>query len=218
MGCGIRLHETYRPVEIALMSKSQGRRARVERRTNETQLVVDVNIDGQGTFSGTVGVPFLEHMLNLFARHAQIDLVLSGQGDTPIDDHHTSEDLGITLGLAVREALGKREGIRRYGEAYVPMEECLARCVIDLCNRPYFVFCASIPKAKVGTFDAELGEEFLRAFTLNCPATVHLDLLRSGNVHHGLEAMFKAIGRALGQAATIDGRIAGVLSTKGTLS
>jgi imidazoleglycerol-phosphate dehydratase len=157
-------------------------------------------------------------MLALLARHALVDLTISGTGDLAVDDHHTTEDLGITLGQAVREALGDRQGIRRYGEAYVPMEECLARCVWDLCNRPYFVFQAAIPRTKVGTFDAELGEEFLRAFAINVGATVHLDMLRNGNVHHGLEALFKATGRALGQAISIDPRIQGVMSTKGIIS
>jgi imidazoleglycerol-phosphate dehydratase len=200
------------------MSSKSRRHGKVHRKTNETDLTVEVLLDGQGTFSGSVGIPFLEHMLALLARHALVDLTISGTGDLAVDDHHTTEDLGITLGQAVREALGDRQGIRRYGEAYVPMEECLARCVLDLCNRPYFVFQAAIPRTKVGTFDAELGEEFLRAFAINVGATVHLDMLRNGNVHHGLEALFKATGRALGQAISIDPRIQGVMSTKGIIS
>jgi imidazoleglycerol-phosphate dehydratase len=199
------------------MTSPSSRSATISRKTLETQITVSVHIDGSGNCAGTVGVPFLEHMLALFARHAQIDLEIGGAGDTHIDDHHTSEDLGITLGQALKEALGARESIARYGEAHVPMEECLARAVVDLCNRPCFVFSAEIPKTKLGTFDAELGEEFLRALTINLCATVHIDLLRNGNVHHALESLFKAYGRAFRQAALIQTGLTGVLSTKGTL-
>jgi imidazoleglycerol-phosphate dehydratase len=155
-------------------------------------------------------------MMNLLARHSLIDIELSGKGDVDIDAHHTVEDAGITLGQAIKAALGDRAGIERYGEAYVPMEESLARCVLDMCNRPYFAFDADIPKARVGDFDAELGEEFFRALALNAGITMHLTILRGGNVHHMLEALFKATGRALGKAVARNPRIHGVLSTKGT--
>jgi imidazoleglycerol-phosphate dehydratase len=157
-------------------------------------------------------------MMDLFARHALIDLEISGKGDVQIDAHHTVEDVGIVLGQALKQALGDRAGIERYGEAYVPMEESLARCVLDLCNRAYLRFDADVPKAKIGDFDAELAEEFFRAFAYNGGITMHLSLLTAGgNLHHVLEAMFKAVGRALGKAVARNPRIHGVLSTKGKL-
>ncbi len=191
--------------------------AEVRRDTKETQLAVRVNLDGKGVFAGSVGVPFFEHMLDLFTRHALVDLELKGKGDLQIDAHHTVEDVGIVLGQAVRQALGDRAGIERYGEAYVPMEESLARCVLDLCNRPYFRYNVSIPKAKVGEFDVELVEEFLRAFAFNAGITMHVELFYGSNLHHILEAVFKAVGRAFGKAIQCNSRIEGVLSTKGKL-
>jgi imidazoleglycerol-phosphate dehydratase len=194
------------------------RQAQVRRETKETQLQVSVNLDGSGECVCTVPVPFFGHMMDLFARHALIDLRIEGKGDIEIDAHHTVEDVGITLGQAVKQALGDRAGIERYGEAYVPMEESLARCVLDLCNRPFLRYEAKVPKAKIGEFDAELAEEFFRAFACNAGITMHLSLLtRGGNLHHILEAMFKAVGRALGKAAMKNPRIHGVLSTKGKL-
>lgn len=193
------------------------REAELTRETSETSITVKVNLDGSGTCTCELGVPFFAHMMNLLARHALIDIALTGKGDTDIDAHHTVEDAGIALGQAVRQALGDRAGIERYGEAYVPMEESLARCVLDLCNRPYLAFDADIPRTKVGDFDAELGEEFFRAFAFNAGITMHLTLLKGGNVHHMLEALFKATGRALGKALATNPRIKGVLSTKGKL-
>lgn len=193
------------------------REARVARRTNETEISIRLIVDGSGKFSGTIGVPFFEHMLNLFTRHALFDIEIAGKGDVQIDAHHTVEDAGIVLGQALREALGDKKGIERYGTAYVPMEESLARCALDICNRPFLRFDAEVPKAKVGEFDAELAEEFMRAFVMNAGITMHLSLLCGSNVHHILEAMFKAAGRALGQAVTVNPRISGVFSTKGSL-
>lgn len=194
------------------------RTAEIHRKTNETDIKVRVNLDGSGKSSCTLGVPFFAHMIDLFARHALMDIEISGSGDIDIDAHHTVEDAGITLGLAIREALGDRAGIERYGEAYVPMEETLARCSLDVCNRPFIRFGADVPKTKVGTFDAELAEEFFRALAFNGGITMHLDVLTpGGNVHHILEALFKATGRALGKAITHNPRITGVLSTKGKL-
>jgi len=194
------------------------RKGEVSRSTNETRLHVRLLIDGTGQFKGSVGVPFFEHMLNLLARHARFDLELEGKGDIEIDAHHTVEDAGIVLGQAFSEAVGSKAGIARYGMAYVPMEESLARAVVDVCNRPYFVFGGEpLPKAKIGDFDAELAEEFLRAFAMNARLTVHLDILRGGNLHHMIEACFKALGLALGQACKRDLQSAGVLSTKGVL-
>lgn len=197
--------------------KTSNRAAELKRDTAETSISARVNLDGTGQCICDLGVPFFAHMMNLLARHALVDIELTGKGDIEIDAHHTVEDAGITLGQAIKTALGDRAGIERYGEAYVPMEETLARCVLDLCNRPFLVFDAEIPKAKVGEFDAELAEEFFRAFAFNAGITMHLTMLRGGNIHHMLEALFKATGRALGKAITMNPRIQGVLSTKGKL-
>ena len=207
------------PADTTATLPAAPRAARVARATTETRLDVSVDLDGTGKFKGGVGVPFFEHMLTLLARHSGMDLEVTGEGDIAIDAHHTVEDVGIAFGEAVKRALGDKAGLARYGEAYVPMEETLARAVIDLCNRPYFRLGGEVPKSKVGTFDAELGEEFFRAFAMNCGATLHMDLLTpGGNVHHQLEALFKALGRALGKAAARDPRVTGPLSTKGTLA
>jgi len=198
-------------------SRDASRRAEVSRKTGETQISVSLNLDGTGQCKCELNVPFFAHMMNLLARHALMDIEISGKGDVEIDAHHTVEDAGITLGLAFRQAIGDRAGIERYGEAFVPMEESLARCVLDVCNRSYLRFDCDIPKTKVGDFDAELGEEFFRAFINNAGITMHLSLLTGGNVHHMLEALFKAMGRALGKAVARNPRIEGVLSTKGAL-
>lgn len=197
--------------------RSPQRTASIERNTSETQLKVSVNVDGTGHFEGALGVPFFEHMLNLLARHALIDLTIQGCGDIEIDAHHLVEDTGIVLGCALREALGSKQGIERYGAAAVPMEETLARCVLDICNRPFFRYSVDMPKAKVGSFDAELGEEFLRAFVFNAGITMHVSVEYGSNVHHILEAVFKSVGLALGKAAAYNPRIRGVFSTKGSL-
>lgn len=196
---------------------TSARKGELTRETSETTITAKVNLDGTGQCVCELGVPFFAHMMNLFARHSLIDIELTGKGDVHIDAHHTVEDAGITLGQVIKTALGDRAGIERYGEAYVPMEETLARCVLDLCNRPYLSFNADIPKCKVGDFDAELGEEFFRALAFNAGITMHLDVIRGGNVHHVLEALFKATGRAMGKAMANNPRIKGVLSTKGKL-
>lgn len=194
-----------------------GRIASISRDTAETQLTVRVDVDGSGAFKGGVGVPFFEHMLNLLARHSLMDIEMTGKGDLAIDAHHTVEDCGIVLGKALKEALGDKAGITRYGEAYVPMEEALARCVLDICNRPFLRFDAELPKAKVGEFDVELAEEFLRALAFNAGITMHITVFYGANLHHIVEAVFKAVGRALAQAVAVNPRIRGVLSTKGKL-
>ena len=193
------------------------RKAQAERNTSETQLSMSMDIDGSGDFSGTIGVPFFEHMLNLLTRHALLDLQLSGTGDVHIDAHHTVEDCGILMGQVFKQALGDKAGINRYGEAHVPMEEALARCVLDLCNRPYLRFDVELPKAKVGEFDVELAEEFLRAFVFNSGITMHITVFHGSNLHHILEAVFKSVGLALSHATAYNPRIRGVLSTKGKL-
>jgi imidazoleglycerol-phosphate dehydratase len=193
------------------------RQSTVVRKTKETQLKIDLELDGSGKFAGSVGVPFLEHMLDLMTRQALFDLDISGQGDLQIDAHHTVEDCGIVLGDAFHRAVGEKKGIVRYGEAFVPMEEALAFVSLDVCDRPYFVFHADMPKSKVGDFDVELVEEFLRAFAINARLTAHFKLEYGSNLHHCAEALFKALGRALGKSVTIDPRITGVHSTKEAL-
>jgi len=196
------------------MSKRQ---AAIERNTKETQLKAELDLDGQGRFEGAIGVPFLEHMLDLMTRQALFDLTVSGRGDLKIDAHHTVEDVGIVLGQAFKQAVGDKAGIVRYGEAHVPMEEALGFVALDVCNRPLCVFKADMPKSKVGEFDVELVEEFLRAFAVNAGLTAHFRLEYGSNLHHCAEALFKALGRALGQAVTVNPRIKGVHSTKGAL-
>lgn len=190
------------------------RKAVIDRKTAETQICIELNIDGSGKFQSNLNVPFLNHMLHLLTRHGLFDMTITGTGDVHIDDHHTVEDCGIVLGQVLKAALGDKTGIARYGTGSIPMEECLGRCVLDICNRPFMVYNVELGKTKVGTFDAELGEEFFRAFAFNAGITMHLDLLRGTNIHHILEALFKATGLALRQAVAIDPRITGVLSTK----
>ncbi len=205
------------PGKTSSGSGKAAREASVQRNTNETRLQAAVHIDGEGLFTGGVGVPFFEHMLNLLARHSLMDIRLEGKGDLQVDSHHTVEDAGIVLGQAFRTALGDKKGIERYGEAYVPMEEALARCVLDICNRPYLRFDAELPKAKIGEFDVELAEEFLRAFVFNAGITMHVTVFHGSNLHHIVEAVFKAVGRALARAVSRNARITGVHSTKGAL-
>ena len=190
------------------------RQAAVERKTKETHLKIEMDLDGSGRFAGSIGVPFLEHMLELMVRQALFDLAVSGQGDLRVDAHHTVEDCGIVLGEAFRKAVGEKKGIVRFGEAFAPMEEALAFVSLDVCDRPFFVFRAKMPKSKVGDFDVELVEEFLRAFVVNARLTAHFKLEYGSNLHHCAEALFKALGRALGQAVTVNPRIKGVHSTK----
>lgn len=190
------------------------RKAVIDRKTAETQIRIELNLDGSGRFESNLNVPFLNHMLHLLTRHALFDMTVTGTGDVHVDDHHTVEDCGIVLGQALKTALGDKQGIARYGTGAVPMEECLGRCVLDICNRPYMIYDVELPKVKIGTFDSELGEEFFRAFAFNAGITMHLDLLRGSNAHHILEALFKATGLALRTAVSVDPRISGVLSTK----
>ena len=193
------------------------RQAQLERNTGETQIKVLLNLDQQRENKINTGVGFLDHMLNLMARHGFFSLDVEAAGDLKVDDHHTVEDIGITLGLALKEALGDKAGINRYGTSYVPMDETLARVVLDLSNRPYLVFKGEIPSQKVGSFDTELVEEFLRAFAFNAGITLHVHILEGRNSHHIIEAVFKALGRALKEASTVNNQVQGVLSTKGIL-
>lgn len=192
------------------------RTARATRETSETKVEVEVALEG-GPIRVRTTIPFFDHMLTLMAKHGLIGLEIDASGDTDIDLHHTVEDVGITLGEALRKALGDRAGIRRYGQAAVPMDEALASVSIDLVTRPYLVFNVPAVAGQAGAFDVDLAEQFFRAAVTSLQATVHLNLQYGSNLHHVLEALFKAFGRALGEASTADPRISGPLSTKGVL-
>jgi imidazoleglycerol-phosphate dehydratase len=193
------------------------RTAVIERITKETQIKLSLDLDGKGEGRICTSVPFLDHMLDLFARHGLFDLTVEAKGDIDIDFHHTVEDIGIVLGTAFKEALGDKCGIRRYGHAVVPMDETLAQVTTDLSGRPYLVYNVALPKVKIGDFDVELVHEFFQGFVNHCGANLHVNLEYGNNVHHILEACFKAAARALDQATQLDPRIEGVMSTKGKL-
>lgn len=194
------------------------RTARVERDTLETRICVDLNLDGTGQSGFDTGVPFLEHMMEQIARHGMVDLSVQASGDLEIDDHHTVEDIGITLGKALARAVGDKKGISRYGHAYVPLDEALSRVVLDLSGRPGLTMEVAFTRSRVGNFDVDLFEEFFRGFVNHAMVTLHIDNLRGSNSHHQIETVFKAFGRALRMAVTGDERAAGVMpSTKGAL-
>jgi imidazoleglycerol-phosphate dehydratase len=194
------------------------RTAQVSRNTLETQVSVTLNLDGEGHAALQSGVPFLDHMLDQIARHGLIDLEVAAQGDTHIDDHHTVEDIGITLGQAFAQAIGDKKGIRRYGHAYVPLDEALSRVVIDLSGRPGLTFAVDFSRATIGEFDVDLVREFFQGFVNHAQVTLHIDGIRGDNAHHQAETVFKAFGRALRMALETDPRAAGQLpSTKGAL-
>jgi imidazoleglycerol-phosphate dehydratase len=193
------------------------RSARVQRATKETTIIVEVNLDGAGRSELATGVPFLDHMLDQVARHGMLDLSVQAKGDLHIDAHHTVEDVGITLGQAVRQALGDLAGITRYGHAYVPLDEALSRVVIDLSGRPGLEFHVPFTRPMIGAFDVDLTHEFFQGFVNHALATLHIDNLRGQNAHHQAETVFKAFARALRAAVAPDPRASGVPSTKGTL-
>jgi imidazoleglycerol-phosphate dehydratase len=194
------------------------RTAFVERNTSETQIEVKLNLDGEGRSHLAVGVPFFEHMLDQVARHGLFDLDIAASGDLHIDAHHTVEDIGITLGQAFRQAIGDKKGIRRYGHAYVPLDEALSRVVIDLSGRPGMEYTVTYPRARIGEFDVDLVHEFFQGFVNHAQVTLHIDNLRGANAHHICETVFKAFGRALRMAVDLDPRMSDMLpSTKGSL-
>ncbi len=193
------------------------RTARVARETTETMIELSLDIDGTGRIEIVTGVGFFDHMLTLLCRHALFDVTLQARGDTDVDGHHTVEDVGICLGRALREAVGDKKGITRYGTMYVPMEEALARVVLDLSGRPHLEYRVAPPTETVGRFDTCLAREFLRALCVNAGINLHADLLAGSDPHHCLEAVFKATGRALRQALAPDARESGVPSSKGVL-
>ncbi len=194
------------------------RKATVERNTLETEITVTVNLDGSGETAFDTGIPFLEHMLDQVARHGMVDMEVRAKGDLEIDDHHTVEDIGITLGQAFAQAVGDKKGIARYGHAYVPLDEALSRVVIDFSGRPGLVYEVPFTRASVGGFDVDLFLEFFQGFVNHAAVTLHVDNLRGDNSHHQAETVFKAFGRALRMALTADPRMTGVMpSTKGVL-
>ena len=194
------------------------RTAEVKRDTLETQIQARINLDGTGQSSFETGVPFLDHMLDQVARHGLIDLHVKASGDLHIDAHHTVEDIGITLGQAFSQALGDKKGIRRYGHAYVPLDEALSRVVVDFSGRPGLEFQVDFPRAMIGSFDVDLFVEFFQGFVNHAQVTLHIDCIRGKNAHHIAETVFKAFGRALRMALEADPRMAGITpSTKGSL-
>jgi imidazoleglycerol-phosphate dehydratase len=203
----------------AFQMPAEGRVVSITRNTSETQISLSLNLDGTGQYRLDTGVPFLEHMLAQVARHGMIDLDITCKGDLHIDDHHTVEDIGIVLGQALKQALGSKAGIRRYGHAYVPLDEALSRVVIDLSGRPGLVYNIDFTRALIGRFDVDLFEEFFHGVVNHSMMTLHIDNLSGSNAHHQAETVFKAFGRALRMAAEYDPRMAGQTpSTKGTLS
>lgn len=199
------------------MSKIPQRKCSVKRQTKETDISIELEIDGQGKGAIDTGVPFMDHMLTLFTVHGFFNLTVKAKGDTEIDDHHTVEDLGICLGQAFKSALGDFAAIRRYGLAAVPMDETLVRVTGDFSNRPFLHYGAAVKEQKVGRFDTALVQEFLRALTLHAGLTLHVELVHGDNAHHILEAIFKATGRCLDQASSPEPRLIGPLSSKGSL-
>lgn len=195
-----------------------GREAKIERKTKETEVRLKLNLDGSGLSKVDTGIPFMDHMLSLFAAHGFMDLELNARGDREVDDHHTVEDLGICLGQALRKALGEKKGIRRFGEATVPMDEALARVVMDISNRPVLSYRVPLRNRTTGTFNVGLVKEFFRGLAINAGITMHVDLFAGEDPHHISEAIFKAFARSLDQASQLDKRLNGnVPSTKGLL-
>jgi imidazoleglycerol-phosphate dehydratase len=207
-----------RPQNELLENVMADRIATVTRNTLESQITVTVNLDGTGKANFATPVPFLNHMLDQIARHGLVDLDIHAVGDTHIDDHHTVEDIGITLGMAVAKAIGDKKGLTRYGSAYVPLDEALSRVVMDFSGRPGLIMKADFVRSHVGDFDVDLTREFFQGFVNHALVTLHIDNLRGANAHHQVETIFKAFGRALRVAASEDPRMVGVMpSTKGTL-
>ena len=195
----------------------QSRTASIERKTRETLVKVKLNLDGEGTSETNTGIGFLDHMLDQLAFHGLMDLTVSCKGDLHIDSHHTTEDIGIALGQALKEALGEKKGIRRYGHAYIPMDEALLRAVLDCSGRPDFVFNGEFGRYNLGDLDNQMIPHFFKSLAFNCGLTLHLSILYGSNDHHKCEGLCKAVARALSEAVTLDPRRRGVSSTKGTL-
>ena len=200
------------------MSQIEGRQGRLERKTKETEVALQLNVDGTGAAKVRTPIPFFSHMLEAWAKHGLMDLTIEASGDVEVDIHHTVEDVGICLGKAFREALGDKAGIVRYGASFLPMDEALLHAAVDISGRPYLVFNVPLRRARIGNFDLELLEDFFRAFAFNAELNLHVNMHYGANLHHIAEAVFKAVARALAQATRLDPRIAGVVpSTKGSL-
>lgn len=199
------------------MADHPTRQSVIQRQTKETKITLALTLDGSGRADIDTGVPFLDHMLTLFAVHGFFDLTIAAKGDIEIDGHHTVEDIGICLGQALKKALAEGSGVKRYGNAVVPMDETLMSVSLDLSNRPFLAYNVTIKDSKVGSFDTELAKEFLRSLSLHGGVTLHVDMIRGENTHHIIEAVFKSLGKALDQATTLDSRLHGVLSSKGAL-
>ncbi len=198
-------------------ASGSARRGAIARKTHETTVSVELSVDGRGTSRIRTGVAFLDHMLELFSKHGFFDLVVEATGDLEVDQHHTVEDVGLSLGQAFRDALGSKTGIRRFGQASVPLDEALVSVVVDLSGRPYLVYELDPGRERVGNFDTSLVHDFLLAFVNELKLNLHVDCIRGRNPHHMIEATFKALGRAMDQATALDPRVRGVLSTKGVL-
>ena len=209
--------KTARPIKPAIAAAPH-RTAAVERKTRETSVSVDLALDGSGRGQARTGVPFLDHMLESFARHGFFDLTIKAEGDLHIDDHHTVEDVGIVLGRAFREALGDRSGIKRFGEASVPLDEAVCTAIVDISGRSYLGYNVQISQERVGNFQTELVHDFMKAMTDEVGMNLHLNLVSGRNPHHIIEATFKALARAMDHATQAEPRLKGVLSTKGTLT
>ena len=195
-----------------------GRQARVERKTKETEIAIQLGLDGTGASKVKTPIPFFSHMLEAWSKHGLMDLAVDAQGDVDVDQHHTVEDVGIVLGQALRQALGDKKGIVRFGTGTIPMDETLVSAAVDLSGRPFLVFSVPVTRARVSNFDLDLLQEFFRAFAFNAEITLHVTMHYGHNLHHITESVFKAVGRALAQATRLDPRIVGILpSTKGTL-
>jgi imidazoleglycerol-phosphate dehydratase len=194
-----------------------GRTGKVERKTKETEIAVTLQVDGSGQAEVETGMPFLNHMLDSFSRHGLFDVKIKAKGDLEVDYHHTVEDVGLAMGQAFKEALGDKQGIRRFGEASCPLDETLARVVVDLSGRPYLSYNVKIRPGRIGLFDTDLPHEFFAAFANQLGMNLHIDVVRGENPHHIIEACFKAFARAMDMATALDERIMGVLSTKGSL-
>jgi imidazoleglycerol-phosphate dehydratase len=194
------------------------RKASIHRKTKETEIQLDLNLDGSGNSEVRTGIPFMDHMLTLMAAHSFMDLKITATGDTEVDDHHTVEDLGICLGKAIHDGLGKKEGIRRYAHALVPMDEALARVALDVSNRPFLAYRVLLKESKTGSFDVNLVREFFRALVVHSGITMHVDLVSGDDPHHVAESIFKSFARALDQATGFEARLGGAVpSTKGIL-
>jgi imidazoleglycerol-phosphate dehydratase len=199
-------------------ARHKGRAAQVVRKTKETDIRLELQLDGEGRYAVKTGIPFLDHMLELWTKHGLFDLTVQARGDLDVDYHHTVEDVGLVLGQALREALGEKAGIRRFGESTVPLDEALVQTVVDLSGRPFLAYDVRIKQAKIGTFDVELIHDFLLALVNQAGMNLHVRMLSGRNPHHIVEAAFKGLARALDVATQRDPRVRGVLSTKGTLA